>query len=369
MANYRIISSDNHVFEPPDMWTSRAEPRFRDRVPRIVRDEDGFDWWYSGDQRIIGVSPGAQVGRRFEDPDNLTRKDIVENIRPGGYIPEEHIKDMDTDGVDMGIIYPTVGLLLYNVPDTDLLTAIFSTYSDWLAEFCKPFPKQLKGIAMVNIDDVQEGIKELERCAKMGLVGAMIPVYPPEDRSYISPEYEPPWATAQDLEIPLSLHAATNRRGEFLANATKLSNLINMDHWVRVSVSDMTVSGVFERYPRLQTGAIEHELSWIPHFLERIDFAYTQRPPTDNAYRFKENMLPSDYIHRNVFYGFQEDGLGIKLRDIIGVDSLLWGADYPHAESTFPRSQQILEEILADCTEDEKAKIAGENAARIYHLN
>ena len=80
-------------------------------------------------------------------------------------------------------------------------------------------------------------------------------------------------------------------------------------------------------------------------------------------------MLPSDYFHRNVFVGFQEDALGIRLRDIIGVDNLLWGSDYPHQESTFPRSRQILEEILVDCTDEEKSKIAGGNAARIYHFN
>ena len=79
-------------------------------------------------------------------------------------------------------------------------------------------------------------------------------------------------------------------------------------------------------------------------------------------------MLPSDYFHRNVFLGFQEDALAIKLRDIIGVDQLLWGSDYPHTESTFPRSRQILEEILADCTDEERAKIAGGNAARVYKI-
>ena len=79
-------------------------------------------------------------------------------------------------------------------------------------------------------------------------------------------------------------------------------------------------------------------------------------------------MLPSDFFHRNVFLGFQEDGLGIKLRNIIGVDNLLWGSDYPHQESTFPKSHEIIGEILADCTEEEKAKIVGQNAARIYRL-
>ena len=138
---------------------------------------------------------------------------------------------------------------------------------------------------------------------------------------------------------------------------------------MRESLAHMILTGVFERYPALQVGSVEMELSWAPHFLDRLDYTYLQRTPNDWWYRFKEDMLPSDYFHRNVFVGFQEDALGIRLRDIIGVDNLQWGSDYPHPESTFPRTRQILEEILADCTEEEKAKIAGGNAARIYHLD
>ena len=98
----------------------------------------------------------------------------------------------------------------------------------------------------------------------------------------------------------------------------------------------MIFSGVFERYPKLQVGAVEHELSWIPHFLDRLDYTYTQRAPNDLWYRYKEDAVPSDYFHRNVFVGFQEDALGIRDRHIIGVDNLQWGSDYPHQESTFP---------------------------------
>jgi predicted TIM-barrel fold metal-dependent hydrolase len=268
-----------------------------------------------------------------------------------------------------------VGLLLYSVPDSALLTAIFKTYNDWLAEFCNAFPARLKGIAMLNVDDVPSAVKELERCAKMGLVGGLITVYPPEGRGYNLPEYEPLWAAAEALEIPLGLHIATNRPGvgqEFgvgeQVDRVSSAFLANADHWIRMSLAHMVFSGVFERHPKLQIGSVEMELSWIPHFLDRIDYTYTQRVQ-EGRYRFQEAMLPSDYIHRNVFYGFQEDGLGIKLRDIIGVDNLLWGSDYPHVESTFPRTQQILEEVLAECTEEEKAKIAGGNAARIYHLD
>ena len=139
-------------------------------------------------------------------------------------------------------------------------------------------------------------------------------------------------------------------------------------HWMQMSIAQMIFSGVFERYPKLQVGAVEAELSWVPYFIDRLDFHYTQQAKGDRWYIFKEAMLPSQYFHRNMFLGFQEDALGIRLRDVIGVDKLQWGSDYPHHESTWPKSQQILEEILADCTEEEKAKIAGGNASRIYRL-
>ena len=128
----------------------------------------------------------------------------MEEVPLGGYIPEEHIKDMDLDGVDVSIVYPTVGLFLYGVPDSELLTTNCGIYNDWVGEFCSAIPKRLKGIAMLNVDDVGEAAKELERCAKMGFVGAMITVYPPEERSYDKPEYEPLWAAAQGLGMPLS---------------------------------------------------------------------------------------------------------------------------------------------------------------------
>jgi predicted TIM-barrel fold metal-dependent hydrolase len=257
MANYRVISSDNHVFEPPDLWTSRAKPAFRDRVPQLVREYDG-DWWFCDGHRTIGLAAGAQTGMRFETPEQLVRTTTFDKVRRGGYDPAEHVKDMDADDVDVSIVYPTVGLLLYSVPDTALLSEIFRNYNDWLAEFSAGEPKRLKGIAMINVDDVQEGVKELERCAKMGLAGGMITVYPPEGKGYDNPMYEPLWAAAQDLDIPLGMHIATNRPGPGQdfgledRNRVRNSFLANADHWVRMSLADMIFSGVFERHPKLQ---------------------------------------------------------------------------------------------------------------------
>ena len=375
MARRRVISSDDHVFEPADLWTSRVETKFRDRAPHVVhRAEDDTDWWVcDGLIGASGGSGGSQMGMRFEAPEKMSFADSMDNVRPGAYIPEARIADMDADGIDIALLYPSQGLLLYGHPDSELLTALCHAYNDWLAEFCSAFPDRLKGIAMLDIDDVQSGIREMERCAKLGLVGAMISVYPTEQKSYDRPMYEPLWAAAQDLDLPLSLHLATNRPGsgyidEGTLEAIDYPALVNVDHWVRMSLARLILSGVFERYPKLRVGSIEQEVSWASHFLERLDYTYTQRPQHD-AYRFTEDMLPSDYFHRNVFISFQEDALGIRDRQLIGVDNLLWGSDYPHPECTFPRSQQILDEILSECSEEERARIVGGNTARIYHLD
>ena len=374
MAGYRVISSDNHVIEPPDLWTSRADAKFKDRVPQIIREDSGADWWYCDGHKVVSVEPGTQAGVRFEAPEELAiDSGTFEDVRLGGYIPEEHIKDMEIDGIDMSIVYPTTGLVLYSVPDGEVLTHAFKIYNDWVAEFCSAYPKVLKGIAMINVDEVEDAVSELQRCAKLGFVGAMITVYPPAERPYSLPIYEPLWAAAQDLQLPLSLHIATNRPGA----GQEFQNILSVtpwffsdvDHWVRESLGQMIFTGVFERYPKLQVGSVEMELSWVPHFLDRIDYTYTQRQIEFAPYRFKEDMLPSDYFHRNVFLGFQEDALGIRLRDIIGVDSLLWGGDYPHPESTFPKSREIIEHILAECTEEEKVKIAAGNSVRVYNLD
>ncbi len=372
MGDSRIISADNHVFEPADLWTTRLEPKFRDRAPRIVSMDDGDYWMFDGVKRV-GVGASAQLGRRFDAPEKLSLQDRYENVARGGYIPEEHVKDNEADGIDVCIVYPTNALLMYAVPDSELLNAIFDTYNTWVAEFCNAIPNRLKGLGLINLDDVQIGIKELERCHKLGLIGANITVYPPEDKSYDLPMYEPFWAAAQDLGMPLSLHIGSNRPGpgqEFAdLDAIRPAFLCNVDHWVRMSLAHMIYSGVFERYPNLIVGSAEMDLAWAPHLMQTMDYIYTQRPLEFARYRFKEDMLPSDYFRRNVFIGFQEDSMGIQERHFIGVDNLLWGSDYPHFESTYPRSQQIIEEILADCTQEEKSKIVCDNAIRIYHLD
>ena len=212
MSSSRVISQDNHVIEPVDLWTSRAESKYAWRVPHVEDLGEEGDYWICDGRKIIGVDGGsASVGNRFVDPDNKSSGHKIADVRPGGWLPEEHVKDLDIDGQDVSIVYPTTVFMLYGVPDGELVDSICRSYNDWVGEFCGAIPKRIKGIAMINTDDVQVGIKELERCAKMGHIGAMIAVYPSVGQLYDNPAYEPFWAAAQDLEMPLSLHIAGNR--------------------------------------------------------------------------------------------------------------------------------------------------------------
>jgi predicted TIM-barrel fold metal-dependent hydrolase len=372
MASGVILSSDSHVFEPPDLWTTRIDATFRDRAPRMVRIDGGDQLVVEADQVISGIGLISNAGARFDAPETISGQGRFEDVPRGGYDPHQHLRDMELDGVAGEVLYPSQGLFYFRVADSALMSAIFRAYNDWLADFCKADPSRLKGIAMVNLDDVQDGIRELERAARLGLAGAMITEYPLEHRRYDQPEYDPFWATAEALGMPLSLHTATRRQGKIRGAGEKTlrdaSSRSTKAFYPALSMCDLIFSGVFERYPRLTLAIVEFELSWAPHILTSMDYTYRERHG-EAIYRFKDGMRPSDFFHRNVVLSFQEDAIGIRLRDAIGVDNMMWGSDYPHSESTFPRSRQILDEILAGVPADERAKIVGGNTARVYHFD
>ncbi len=367
-----ILSSDSHVFEPPDLWTTRIDAAFRDRAPRMERIDGADQLVVEADQVISGIGLISNAGARFESPETISGQGRFEDVPRGGYDPEQHLADMRLDGVAGEVLYPSQGLFYFRVADTPLMSAIFRAYNDWLAEFCRRDPSRLKGIAMINLDDVGDGIRELERAARLGLAGAMITEYPLEYRRYDQPEFEPFCAAAASLGMPLSLHTATRRQGKIRGAGEKTlrdaSSRSTKAFYPALSLCDMIFSGVFERHPALTLAIVEFELSWAPNILAAMDYTYRERHG-EAIYRFKDGMRPSDFFHRNVVLSFQEDAIGIRLRDVIGVDNMMWGSDYPHSESTFPRSRKILEEILAGVPDDEGVKIAGINTARVYRFD
>ena len=372
MPNDIILSSDSHVFEPPDLWTTRIDKTLRDRAPRLQRVGEVDRIVIEDGQLFAGIGLISNAGARFDAPETISDHGRFDDVHRGGYDPVQHLIDMGIDGVRGEVLYPSLGLSLFKVPDTALMSAIFRTYNDWLAEFCSTDPQRLKGLAMINLDDIQEGMRELERAAKLGLCGGMISEYPPEARRYLEPEYEPFWAAAQDLQMPLSLHTATRREGKPTGAVARTlhdaSRRATKAFLPALSMCDMIFSGVFERYPKLIVAIVEFELSWVPYVLTNMDYAYRERHE-EASYRYANQMTPSDFYYQNIVLSFQEDDIGIRLRDVIGVDNIMWGSDYPHSESTFPRSREVLDQILRAVPEDERAKVVGLNTARVYDFD
>src|SRR3954447_16368371 len=166
-----VLSSDSHVFEPPDLWQTRIDRVFRERAPRIERINGGDQIVIERDQVLSGIGLISNAGIRFEAPETISAQGRFEDVHCGGYDPEQHFKDMALDGVAGEVLYPSQGLFYFKMADTALMSAIFRAYNDWLAEFCRTDPARLKGIAMINLDDVEDGIRELERAARLGLAG------------------------------------------------------------------------------------------------------------------------------------------------------------------------------------------------------
>ena len=144
--------------------------------------------------------------------------------------------------------------------------------------------------------------------------------------------------------------------------------LADRDVPVREAIAAMIFSGVFERYPKLMVGALEYEVAWAPYFVIEMDRVYKETAFGQLGERFQSGALPSDFFKRNVFISFQQDELGMKLLSYFNVDNLMWGSDYPHAEGTFPKSREIVDRIFQGVPEEAKLKIAGENTARLYHI-
>lgn len=367
-----MISSDSHIIEPPDLWTARATGHLAERMPRVVREQSG-DWWYIDGKKTMSFL-GIQTGDRFDkDAQELVIEAYFDQVRPGAYDPAAFVSENLQDGVAASVIYPSEALLAYGIPDSELCSAVMAVYNDFIAEFCSHDPQRLKGIALINLDDVDAGVAELTRCRDQGLAGAMISVLPPADQPYDHPRYEPFWAAAVDLQMPLSMHVATGRAAASVdassTGVTKVSPaaFYLQDHFVRKSIGELIFSGVFERHPDLRVGSVEHEISWIPFFNFQMDYCYTERPVRGDWHRFADpDARPSDFFSRNCFVSFQEDAVGIRERDTFGTHCLMWGSDYPHTESTFPRSREIVSEILADVPADEQNMIVRDNVAAMY---
>jgi predicted TIM-barrel fold metal-dependent hydrolase len=363
----RVMSADSHILEPHDLWQARIERRYRDRAPRLVREETTDRLACDDVQlQLVGFLVGA--GRKGEQSRPEGR---WEEVLPAGYDPEARVGAAELDGVDAEILFPTTAMLLYPIRDLDFQWALFRTYNTWLAEeFCASHPERYKGIALLNHETVPEAVAELKRAKDLGLVGVMVPLYPGEDNNYHDPRFDELWATAIEYEMPVNLHSATARdTTKAYQKWTAVDGILDTYEIQRILLN-LIFSGLFDRFPGLKIVSAENDVGWAGSMLERADNWWLRNRTlmASAAVDVRCERLPSEYFHDNVSLTFMEDRTGMLAREIIGTQTLMWGSDFPHHNSTWPESQRVLADQFAGVSNDDRRLVVWDNVRRLYQL-
>ncbi len=362
-----VLSSDTHVAEPPDLFVSRVAARWRADAPHTV-DVDGMEWWVLDAEAVAPATASFRAGDRFLARESRPhRTTFAEYTELSGYEPEAWLDALARDGVAGGVVFPSNTMVFYSTQSSALLGEILRAYNEWILEFAAFAPDRIKSIAMLDAEDPAVA-GQIDALAAAGFAGVMIPVVPLEGHTYDSPEYGALWSAAEQAGIPVHLHVATDRNPEGVAalRVRAATNVSRADYLVRIALADIIFSGVFDRYPALRVVSVEHEGGWVPFWLERMDWTYQYNLRFQDGYRLPQGTLPSDYARRNVLVSFSDDPAFVAGRHALGVDNMMWGSDYPHAESTYPTSRQLLEEQLGEVPAEEVGAIVQETAAALY---
>ncbi len=366
-----LISADSHVLEPADLWTTRLPSAYRDRAPRVYYDAARESWLFGGpDVPPQPIASSFVAGVALDQLPAMERAGYAA-ARPGGWDPAARLADMAQDGVSAEVLYPSLGLFMYWIEDGAFQAACFRAYNDWLIEYCAAYPDRLVGVAMIALWDAAAAARELRRCHAAGLRGALVWERPPAARAFTLACNDPFWAAAAELAMPVSLHILTDwgssrrRVLERLAGLERHRASVALNFEIEMALFDLVFSGVLERFPGLRVVSVENEYGWLAALLRRMDRSYE---------RFRREapvplrLRPSEYYRRQIYATFFNDPVGPATLPFLGYDNVMWSSDYPHQNSTWPRSREVIARDLAALDAAQRRKLVRDNVARLYGL-
>lgn len=360
MRTYRLIDADTHVNEPPDLWSSRVADRFKDRAPRIESFDEGDAWVLEGVKDPINFGMNACAGM---EPDQAKAWIRWSDIRPGGYDPKARIAEMDRDGCDAQVLYPTPRLshsIIANT-DTEFHLALVRAYNDWLAEYVSHDPERFAGVMLVPNRGVDAAVEEIRRVLKEpGMSGALIGCYPHGDLE-IGDEDDAVWHELADRGVPASIHVSMVNEMPGAHKSKIVGDVRFYDAPSRIL--QLLWSGVFERVPDLKIVIAETDIGWLPYFKEQVDDRYN-RLATGAGVSLP--MQPSAMIEEHFYFTYITDHYGIRNRDAVGVDRILWSSDYPHAGADWPNSWRTIHADFSSVARQDRERIVAGNAQELY---
>jgi uncharacterized protein len=362
VTGYPIISADSHVTEPPDAWTD-IDPSYRDTAPRLQHVEGMGDIYVIEGLKVpIPLGIVAAAGKKAEEIRLMGTR--FEELHRSGWDSKARIADQERDGVAAEVIYPTVGMAVCNHRDPDYKRACMDAYNRWLAGYCEPHPERLLGVGQTAMRSPAEGIEDLRRIKALGLRGVMMPGNPTVD-DYDSPAYDEFWDAAIELGLPLSFHILTTR-DTTPTRGPKMNAFLSVIRGCQDIMGTLVLGGVFERHPKLRVVCVEADAGWVPHYMYRMDHAFERHRfwlPADRL-----SKPPSEYFRQNIYVTFQDDWVAFKVIDLCNPRRLMWANDFPHSDSTWPNSQELLQKHAAGLSEDRKNWLLHDNVAELYGI-
>jgi uncharacterized protein len=374
---YRRISADCHLdmpWMPPTLFTENARRELKDRMPYV---EDGADGpqWVAKNGANFGLLNGVGPGGAKHVPGQNVRVDIMaehglfSDAKQGKVRcsdPHLRLKDMEADGVDAEIIYGVLGTAS-KLNDAEASNEVLRIYNDWLKDFCSHYPDRQIGLACLPYGSVDQAVKEVRRVAKMGLKGLELSCSWDMEPMW-HPSWEPFWQAVDDVQLPLHFHTfpttppRARQEAPKVRRAAMFTGVSAFQMGLIHIIAGMIGAGVFERYPRLRVSFGESGAGWLGYALHRMDFEFEDR------FRDLMKLKPSEYWRRQCKATFQFDPICTKLIDDIGVETLMWGSDYPHTDGIWPESSKYIEEQFEGLSPEVVHKITCENAAKFYGL-
>jgi len=371
MEDMILVSVDDHVCEPPDMWDNHLPAKWKDRAPRMVHKQDGSDVWIFEGQQIPNVGLNAVAGR---PPDEYGMEPTaLSQMRRGCYDIDARIDDMNANGVlgslCFGSVTGFVGQLFAKQEDKEFALALVQAYNDWhIDEWCGKYPGRFIPLSIPTMWDPTLMAAEVRRVAKKGCHAVTFADVPPGlgYPSLHSDHWDPFWKACEDEGTVVCIHIGSgtgmnlqdqNAPVEIMISSTPIT-LFNC-------AAELVFSDAFQKFPGLRIALSEGGIGWIPYFLERIDYVHEHHHHW-TKHSFPKGKRPSDIFREHIVTCFIDDDVGVAERDRIGIDTITWECDYPHSDSTWPRAPELLWRSVKDLTDLEIDKMTHLNTMRFF---
>jgi len=368
---YKIADTDSHMMEPSWLWERYIEDAYKERAPRVgnVPVSNRRAFMVEGESFVREKGKYLMAAPAFLKAANKAMERF-DKAKKTGYSPQSRLEDMDEQGVDVQILYPTVTgqMLGREFHDTGLLAACVRAYNNWACEYASAKPDRLHWAAALPMQNIGEAIKEAHRTAELGCVSYYMRPNPVGGRSLWHDDYLPLWKEIETIGKPISTHDSASASVASFGDRmdTHVSgHILSHPFEAMAAMAGLIWYGIFEKFPKLKVIHVEADGGWVPYWLQRMEQHWDFSGNAEHEYLTKR---PTEYFKSNVCVAFRGDEPTMKAAiELVGDDNFTWDTDYPHPDGTYPWGvEAILKQPIAEAA---RRKILWDNAARVFNLN